>query len=128
MIVHANVTGPLLEDVPAQLFISVDPDAGPQVVVAGVEIARITGSKYNLLNIPTRSALSRPAQTQVDIPIVHCGQATGEIAVIQFVQDPQANAIVRDGNCIILFYRTPEEAVKVADRYAYMLLRIMAEN
>ncbi len=109
-----------------QVYISVDPDAGAQVAaIGGVEVAKITGERYQLLKLPTTGALSRKANTTADYPVLTCANATARTVIIQFVQDPEANAIVRDENCVILFYKTPEDAVRVADRYAYMLLRIM---
>lgn len=109
-----------------QVYISVDPDAGAQVAaIGGVEIAKITGERYQLLKVPTTGALSRKANTTADYPVLTCANATAQNVIIQFAQDPEANAIVRDGNCVILFYKTPEDAVRVADRYAFMLLRIM---
>lgn len=123
IIVHEGVTDPLLKQTPQLVIISVDPDAGSQVVIAGVEIARLTGSRYDLLNLPTRSALSR-AQEGIDTQVITCDDATNDTVVLQFVNDPDANAIVKDGNCIILFYKTQEDSVRVADRYAYALLGI----
>ena len=109
-----------------QVYLSVDPDAGAKVAaIAGVEIARIAGSKYDLLNLPTTGALTRPANVTVEYPILTCEDATNETVVIQLAPDPTANAIVRNGNCVILFYRNADDAIRVADRYAYMLLGIM---
>jgi len=60
-----------------QVFVSVDPDAGAKVAaIAGVEIARLTGSKYGLLNLPTTGALTRPDNTTADYPILTCKDAT----------------------------------------------------
>lgn len=122
--VHRDAPNPLLRGAPSEVYIAVDPDAGAKVVIAGVEIARITGSKYNLLNLETRSALTRPAAERVDIPIVNCQHATADRVVIQFEQGRQ-NAVMREGNCIRLVYTDANESVRVADRYAYMLLQIM---
>ena len=112
---------------PKEIVISVDPDAGSRVVIAGVEIARLTGSKYNLYNIPTSSALSKSTGENIDLPVVSCKDATEERTVIQFVQGKQ-NLIIRSDNnpnCVLLQYTTPQESIRVADRYAYMLLKIM---
>lgn len=123
VVIRSDVTDPLLLQTPQLVVISVDPDAGSQAVIAGVEIARLTGSRYNLLNLPTQSALSR-AQEGVDMLVMTCDDATNDTVVVQLVNDPTANAIVKDGNCIILFYKTPEDSVRVADRFAYALLGI----
>ncbi len=109
-----------------QVFVSVDPDAGAKVAaIAGVEIARLTGSKYGLLNLPTTGALTRPGNTTADYPVLTCKDATPQTVILQFEQDDAGNAIVRDGDCVILFYQTPDDAVRVADRFAYLILGIM---
>jgi hypothetical protein len=126
VLIDPSVTEPLANN-PKELVISVDPSAGAQVVVAGVEIARITGSKYNLLNIPTSSALSRPANGSIDIPVIDCRNATEDRVVLQFVQGTK-NVLIRSDkypNCVLLQYTDVNESVRVADRYAYMLLEIM---
>lgn len=110
---------------PSQIFISIDPDAGSRPVVGGVEISRITGSRYNILNIPTRSALTRPSERQAQVPVVSCNSIPQNTTVIEFVQHNTTNAIVAEGDCVYLFYITPEDSVRVADRYAYELLQIM---
>ena len=114
----------LLVNPPKEIVISVDPDAGSRVVVAAVEISRLTGSKYNLLNIPTSSALSRQ-QEGVDIPVVTCEDASEDRVVVRFIEDSEANAIIEENDCIVLFYKDPEESVRVADAFAYMLLQIV---
>jgi hypothetical protein len=126
VVVERAAVNPVLKR-PSDLYISVDPDAGSQVVVAGVEIARITGDRYNILNIPTRSALSKPADVRVDFPVLNCQNSTEDLVVIQFVPGLD-NVIVRSEkypNCVILNYVNASESVRVADRYAYMLLKIM---
>lgn len=117
-----------LANAPKEVYVSVDPDAGSKVVIAGVEISRITGSKYNLLNLETHGALSRPpADTKVDLPVVNCTSANPDRVVIQFVQGKQDVIARSDKNpsCIILQYTDVNESVRVADRFAYMLLQIM---
>ncbi len=123
VLVGANVTWPITRN-PAQVIISIDPTEPSKVVVGGVEIGRILGTKYNMYNIPTSSALSKPSATKVDIPVLSCANATYDRVVIEFKKGPE-NAIATNGNCVVLQYTDANESVRVADRYAYMLLRIM---
>ena len=125
--VEVNATLPLiLYPGPAKVTISVDPAASSKIVIAAIEISRILGTKYNLYNYDVSSALSAPAQGSADIPVVTCANATKDDVVVQFVQGQQ-NAIARSKNpyCVILQYTDVDESVRVADRMAYMLLRIM---
>lgn len=123
--VDIDATRPILEERPKRIFISLDPDAGSRPVIAGVEISRITGHKYELLKIPTQSALSRPADRAVEVPIVSCNNIPANSTVIQFIQHEEKNLIVASESCVYLFYVTPEDSIRVADRYAYELLKIM---
>jgi hypothetical protein len=122
--VEPGVLDPVIRQAPRQIYISVDPAANPIVVVAGVEIARLTGSRYNLYNIDTKSALSRPAEAKLDVLVLNCSNATRDRVVLQFIP-AQENSIQRDGSCIKLNYIEANDSVKVADRYAYMLIRVM---
>jgi hypothetical protein len=126
VVVGPNVTRPILRT-PRVIYISLDPDAGSQPVIAAVELSRLTGSKYNFFNIETHGALSRPPPEKVDLPVYSCANATPDLVVLQFIQG-ETNAIVvsRDNpNCVLFSYINASESIRVADRYAYMLLKIM---
>lgn len=123
IIIEGNVTQPIMRK-PAQVVISIDPNEPSKVVVGGVEVARIIGTKYNIYNIPTSSALSKPSASKVDIPILSCANATSDMVVVEFKKG-RTNAIGTNGNCVVIQYTDANESVRVADRYAYMLLKIM---
>jgi hypothetical protein len=121
-----NATLPIYRR-PAEVAISVDPEAPSKVVVAAVEVSRLLGSKYNLFNLYTHSALSRAPSVPVDVPILDCNNATPDRVVIQFIEGKE-DVITRwseNPNCIILQYTDANESVRVADKYAYMLLKVM---
>jgi len=117
-----------LQSAPREVFISLEPDAGSQVVIAGVEISRITGNKYNFYNLNTKGALTRlPTDEPLDLPVINCYNATPDRVVIQFVPAKQ-NVIVRsekNPSCILLNYQNATESIRVADKFAYMLLKIV---
>ncbi|MBR9700459.1 hypothetical protein GOV11_01175 [Candidatus Woesearchaeota archaeon] len=121
---QADATAPILIDRPLRIVIAVDPDASSEVVIAGVEIARITGERYNFLNIPTSSALTRLPEDLIEMPVMSCEDADNRTTVIQFVPG-NTSMILRDGPCIRLFYTSSEDSIRVADRYAYRLLQIV---
>lgn len=108
---------------PEVVYITLSPDAGSRPVVAGVEISRLLGTKYNLLNMDVQSALTRPDDS-FDTLVRTCDDARDGVLVIVFEQG-SANAITNEGNCITMSYTTPEESIRVADRFAYELLKIM---
>lgn len=127
VLIDPSSTDPLLKAAPKLVVISVDPDAGSTVVVGAVEVARIVGTKYNLLNYDVMSALSRPADSKVELPVFDCRNATDDVVVLQFIKGTK-DVIIRSDkypNCVLLQYADVNESIRVADRYAYMLLNIM---
>jgi hypothetical protein len=109
---------------PDIVYISLDPDAGSRPVVAAVELSRLFGSRYNLMNLPVQSALTRQPDEQVDTPIVKCEDAVNGTLVVLFAEG-DISSVVNDGNCVILIYTDPEDSIRVADRFAYEMLKIM---
>lgn len=113
---------------PELLYLTFSPDAGSPPIVAGVELSRLTGSRYGLLNIDTRSALQRPVVgVAVEHPVITCADAGNGTVVISF-DERGDNIIYRDrdnADCIHLQYSSANESVRVADRLAYALLGIM---
>jgi len=118
----------LSPDKPARVYVTIDPEASSTPVLAGVEFARILGYKYNLLNIDTRSAFQRaPPDNDSNVVVMTCADATANVTVIS-MDLGQNDIIYRDTqnpNCIRVQYMTENESVRVADRFAYGLLRIM---
>lgn len=110
------------------IYITMDPDGNNNtIVVAGVEIAKITGKGYNLLNVDTHSAfIKKPNSTAVDTitPVVTCGQANNKTMVI-WITLSNKNIAYSYGNCVILEAKTYGDMVRVADRMMYNLLGIM---
>ncbi len=111
---------------PEVLYISFHPDAGSEAVIAGVEISRITGFRYNLLNIETHSALHEPVGSAETV-IITCEDATASTGVI-FFEEGDHSLVTEDAQnpyCIRLQYKDPGDAKRVADRFIYGILRIM---
>ncbi|MFH1916225.1 MAG: hypothetical protein ABIJ21_03095 [Nanoarchaeota archaeon] len=107
---------------------TVDPDLNSSAVQAGVQVSRITGDRYNILNIPTKPSgiLHPPADYDGNqsYPIVTCEDADNSTVVV-VIRTGSATALFSEGNCIIVQGASEEELVKVAERLDYMLLKIM---
>jgi hypothetical protein len=114
---------PLLTDVPQEIVVSISPNATSRVVIGGIEFSRLTGFRYNMLNIPTSSALSAMDEGGADFPVATCLDANENKTVIQFIPGNET-IILRDGPCIRLFYETEEDAIRVGDRLAYRILKV----
>ena len=117
-----------IRDNGGRIFITLDPDAeNNSVVVAGVEISRITGSRYDLLNVPTQSAFIKPprnATTDTGTPIVTCMNSNNQTMVI-WITLSDLNVISSKNYCVVLEARTYGDMIRAADRLMYHLLGIM---
>jgi hypothetical protein len=117
-----------IKDNKGQIYITLDPDSSDnKIVIAGVEIARITGGKYDLLNVPTRSAFIKQPNNQTadtGTPIVTCKDANNKNLVI-WLTISKLNVISSEGYCIKLEAKTYEDLVRGADRLMYHLMGIM---
>lgn len=114
---------------PRVLFLTFPPDAPSTLILAGVEISKITGDRngeYGVLQLPTRGAMQAPPAGNATFPVLTCANATSQAVIMSFDQGEQ-NRIYRDenANCIRLEYLTPDDAVRVADRFSYGLLQII---
>jgi hypothetical protein len=113
---------------PKLIYLTFDKDQESIIVIAGVEISRITGEKAGILNIDTRGALKTAPPSNVSATaVVTCAEATPQIAVLSFDLGTQ-NAIFADSrnpDCIHLEFSSANESLRVADRFVYGLLKIM---
>jgi hypothetical protein len=120
-----------IRDNNGSIFITMDPDGNNNtIVIAGVEIAKVTGTRYGLLNVNTHSAfIKKPNNTTVDTstPVVTCSDANDKIMVIWLTLSNK-NIVYSYGNCIILEAASYRDMVRVADRLMYNLLGIMDVN
>ncbi len=109
------------------VYITLDPSLKSKAVVAAVEISRLTGDRYNILNLETHGALTRkPEQSLAETPrpIVTCANADNDTIVIWLTLS-QANFIHTEGNCVILEALSEDDLLRVADRFAYMIIGVM---
>jgi hypothetical protein len=118
-----------IRDNNGSIFITLDPDSSDnKIVIAGVEIAKITGKGYSLLNVPTRSAFTKEptnTTTNVETPIVTCDYASNKTMVIWLVISNK-NIVYSYDNCIRLEAKSYDDMIRVADRLMYHLLGIMS--
>ncbi|RME53914.1 hypothetical protein D6783_00430 [Candidatus Woesearchaeota archaeon] len=113
---------------PKRLFVALDPDAGSVPVIAGVEIAKITGTGNQILNIPTRSAFfGRPPAQNAEGLVVTCDTADENTTVV-WIHVGEQTRVAASGDCILVEGATAQETVRAADRLVFALLGIMPEN
>jgi hypothetical protein len=117
-----------LKDNEGSIFITLDPGSTDnKIVIAGVEVARITGERFGLLDVPTRSAFTRPptdSSVNTETPVIGCKDANPKNLVVWIVVTNK-NLVSSNGYCVILEAKSYNDTVKVADRLVYNLLGIM---
>lgn len=106
-----------------RLIVALDPDAGGVPVKAGVQISRLTGSRYQVFNIPTSSALTRP-EPNTTIPVMTCANATPTTVVLQ-IRLSGRNVVSAQGDCVLLEAASADDSIRVAERFGYALLGVM---
>ena len=111
------------------VYITVEPNESAKIVVSAVEVARIFGQKYNILNMDVRAAVTSAPKKSVgtnetaQYPIITCDNADNETLVL-WITIGEENSITSQGNCIILKAITANESVMVADAMTYRILQI----
>lgn len=114
-----------------EIIIAVSPDSGSVPVLAGVNIARITGKFYGA---KTSSALYlnddkiKSYNNSANLPIVNCGDANFLKTIIHVSineTNESANFVNNNTNCILVGASNSSDLLEVADVVGYKLLGIM---
>jgi hypothetical protein len=125
-----NLSGkilPLTMNENASIIITLDPNLNTTAVQAGVQISRITGERYHILNIQTRSAITNPPANYVGnatFPLATCKDATNATLVI-WLRKGMVNGIFSEGNCIVVQGKDEDELLRSAEKFTYLILGIM---
>ncbi len=119
-----NVEKKLTVNKPEQIYITLDPDLPAIATVAGVQISRITGERYQMMNILTKSAFTRYPGFVSKSPIITCEDSNSKIAVIKMHYGDETS-ISSEDNCIILTVDEANETVRLAERLTLEMLGIM---
>ncbi|MBD3209291.1 hypothetical protein GF367_02645 [Candidatus Woesearchaeota archaeon] len=114
------------EDV--HLSIAMDPEGSGALAVAGVEVAKVTGEKFDIFRIPTSAAFTRStSKTGGQVPVVRCDAATPEHGVIWVKTGEKSfvSTLAENPYCVVLQGSSANETVKVADRFVYALFNVI---
>ncbi|MBC8495476.1 hypothetical protein H8D36_04950 [archaeon] len=118
--VEEDVENIILVYRPKKIIISLPGDSSSDMAIAGIEIAKITGERYEVLNIKTVSAVNDLVE---GLPYATCDNASQEVVVISFKKSNR-NTVYGYNRCIILEYKEGD-AVRVADAFSYSLIKVM---
>lgn len=108
------------------LYIALKPDMGATPVLAGVNIARITGKFYE---IETRSALYDEFNdlNETSFPVLSCADSSNDLMVL-WIKKGETDRVYIDSNynnCIVLEATDVNQTLVMADLIGYKLLGIM---
>jgi len=116
---------------PRKIIIAIHPSSGSVPVLAGVNIARITGKFYGA---KTSSALylednEQDTYNSTNISLVNCGDANFFTTIIHLSANEtneSVNFVNNNSNCILVGANNDTNLLKVADLVGYKLLGIMS--
>lgn len=115
-----------------KLYITMNPDAPGGVAIAGVELAKVLGEKFNLYNIPTKAAFSMPKEGfGTMVPVITCADAVNDTVVIYIREHNTTDLVdIPDGypHCIVVQGTDANETIKAADRFVYGLFNVIPPN
>jgi hypothetical protein len=97
------------------------PDGAPSsVAIAGVQVSRILGDRYGILNM---TVLARTVGTGAGQ--VSCADATASRHILLFQQGPVDAVRVIGPNCVALQATDANRSIAVADAYVYRILGVI---
>jgi len=105
-----------------QIYFTVPGNLSSVAVLAITEVGRIVGTRYGILNIPSKSALTWANDNKTLVKT--CKDAVNGTGVILFRRG-NSTAVYSDKDCIIVQGEDDWDIVKAADRLTFSLLRIM---
>lgn len=108
-----------------RVFVAVDPYETSKVVIAGVEVTRILGKRYDIFNFNVIPAFTRRYESQnMTYPVVSCDNANSNNIVIILLVGNFTGIGYKD-DCIALQADNVNDTIKVADAFSYRLLGII---
>lgn len=112
-----------------EIIIAIHPDSGSVPVLAGVNIARITGKFYGA---QTSSALyleddEAAAYNNAELPVVNCGDSNLYTTIIKIALNESKNSVdfMGSNHCILVGADTADNLLMASDLIGYKLLGIM---
>jgi len=118
--IQRNIERVLYAKKPAQVIVAIPSNTSSKTVVAAIEISKLTGERFQVLKLPTKSAFNDRVK---GFSYANCSNASMNTVVFNF-EKTDANAVISQGRCIRVQY-IENDSIRVADALAYKLLKIM---
>ena len=103
-----------------KIYITTDPEYPAEVVLSGVEIAKIIGQVYEK---QVKAAVTRP-DNRTEAPVITCDDLANFVRVIDLRLGNETKIFSEHG-CIVVQGTDPGELLKAAERLTFELLKIL---
>ncbi len=103
-----------------KIYITTDPEYPAEVVLSGVEIAKIIGQVYEK---QVKAAVTRP-DNRTEAPVITCDDLANLVRVIELRLGNETKIFSEHG-CIVVQGTDPGELLKAAERLTFELLKIL---
>ena len=111
-----------------RLYIVLNPDDPADMAIAAVDIAKVTGEKFGIYDIPTQVAMIKSSpKVSASTPVITCNDASPEQVVV-WIKTKGDNLVASAADnpyCIVLQSTVANQSTMVADRFVYELFGIM---
>ncbi|MFT7616315.1 MAG: hypothetical protein ACI8Y7_001146 [Candidatus Woesearchaeota archaeon] len=97
-------------------------DGPAKVTIGAIEVGKIVGTRYGVLNTPTKGAFAY--DDGLGSTWASCDNATDTVAVVEFIAGNETR-IVATENCIQIYASTAEDFVRAGDRLLFQITGIM---
>jgi hypothetical protein len=102
------------------VYIALPEQAPGAIGLAGTELSRILGTRFDIFNFEVKAALIGDDQNKVS-----CRNATATQLIIMFRQQENNSVSLIAPNCVAIGATDVESSISVADAYAYHLLKVI---
>ena len=116
-----NVTTDLSEF--NKMYFSYSPNLDGTITLAGVEVGKVVGPRYGILNIPVTQALYSEYDGAA-FPVITCDNATADVGVVEFRLGLE-NSVLQENGCVVLTGMTSRDVLRASNRFIFYLLGIM---
>ncbi len=110
-----------------RVYFTMDPEASSKMVLASIEVGRIIGTKYNMLNKATEGTFTRALEGADNISVVTCADSDPDDVVLQFYvsNETSVKSSKQYPYCVSVTGKTEDDVVRAADKLAYFLVGII---
>ncbi|MGM5483993.1 MAG: hypothetical protein ACQER9_03705 [Nanobdellota archaeon] len=111
-----------------KIILNYPSDLDKNIVLAGVEIGKVVGNKYGLLNKNVTNSVY--GEYDGNYPILDCADSTNEKPLLKFVKADKNEIVFNETNeqCILIKGKNTSGMIKTSDKLLFDLLNIIPEN